>query len=146
MTLMSRVNGKAKAVTFQDLLARGEVRMHLNSRAPGVVLPVGLLNNPHVVLLFGYKLPIPIEDLRIDYSGWSCILSFNRTPFRCSAPWESVFTLTDGRIGKSWVGDMPPEVVAQLKRLEEETPVAPPTKAKANRKLPPGWRIIDGEK
>ena len=159
MTQMSRGHGKTKAIVFQELMQRGRVVMHLDSRAQGVILPKDCLNRPHVALIFGHNLPVPIEDLYIDYQRWSCILSFNRTPFHCSAPWEAVFTLTNELGGgRSWPHDIPPEVLAEIEQqiaAEKASPgyprgktgaAATTTELKPKRQLPPGWKVIDGEK
>jgi hypothetical protein len=70
-----------------------------------------------LVLQVGFEMPIPIPDLRVDDEGVFGTLSFSRTPFACSVPWNAVFALVgdEGR-GMVWPDSMPPEIVAEVER------------------------------
>ena len=103
------------------LLERSSVHVHLDPRAPGVVVPIGFKRQPQLVLQVGLNMPVPIPDLRLDEEGMSCTLSFNRTPFFCVMPWQSVYAMVgdDGR-GMVWPDDVPPEVASQARGREVE--------------------------
>jgi stringent starvation protein B len=104
------------------LLERSSVHLHLDPRAPGVVVPAGFKKLPQLVLQIGLNMPVPIPDLRLDEEGMSCTLSFNRAPFFCVVPWGSVYAMVgdDGR-GMVWPDDVPPEVEQQARGREGET-------------------------
>jgi stringent starvation protein B len=103
------------------LLERSSVHVHLDPRAPGVVVPAGFKKQPQLVLQIGLNMPVPIPDLRLDEEGMSCTLSFNRTPFFCVVPWPGVYAMVgdDGR-GMVWPDDVPPEVASQARGRESE--------------------------
>jgi stringent starvation protein B len=102
------------------LLERGHVSIHLDPRSAGVVVPAWFKRQPQLVLQVGYNMPVNIPDLRIDESGMSCTLSFNRSPFFCIVPWSSVYAMVgdDGR-GMVWPEDVPPEVALQGRPRDE---------------------------
>jgi stringent starvation protein B len=95
------------------------VHVHLDPRAPGVVVPAWFKKQPQLVLQIGLNMPVPIPDLRLDEEGMSCTLSFNRTPFYCVVPWPGVYAMVgdDGR-GMVWPDDVPPEVANQAQGRE----------------------------
>ncbi len=114
------------------LLLRGSVFVHLDPRSKGVILPVHLTKQPQVMLQIGLDLPIPIPDLRVDGLGLSGTLSFNRSPFHCTIPWNAVFALAgeEGR-GMIWEDAMPEELTAEVERELGKRP-------------PNGLRVVDG--
>ena len=99
------------------LLRKGSLFIHLDPRVTDVVVPPWLRHQAQLVLQVGYDMPIPIPDLRVDEAGISGTLSFSRTPFLCSVPWNSIFALVgdEGR-GMVWPESMPPEIVAEVER------------------------------
>jgi hypothetical protein len=135
------------------LLERSSVHVHLDPRVTSVIVPSWFKNQPQLVLQVGLNMPVPIPDLRLDDEGMSCTLSFNRAPFHCVVPWESVFAMVgdDGR-GMVWPEDLPPEVARQAQarapqqapalvpRLQETSPFesADATGANAELVTPPG--------
>lgn len=46
-----------------------------------------------VYLDYGLDMPIPIDDMKIAEDGVSATLSFNRSPFLTTVPWEAVVTI-----------------------------------------------------
>ena len=121
------------------LLERSSVHIHLDPRAPGVLVPMGFKSQPQLVLQVGLNMPVPIPDLRLDEDGLSCTLSFNRTPFHCVVPWKSIYAMVgdDGR-GMVWPEDVPPEVERQTP-ARSPVAIAPapserPVRAVANKK------------
>jgi hypothetical protein len=101
----------------ETLLNKGNVFLHLDPRKKEVIVPKWLKDQLQLVLQIGYDLPIPIPDLFIDDSGVSATLSFNRSPFACYVPWNSLFALVgdDGR-GMVWMSEMPAELAAEIER------------------------------
>lgn len=99
------------------LLRKGSLFIHLDPRVPDVLVPPWLRHQAQLVLQVGYDMPIPIPDLRVDDAGVVGTLSFSRTPFSCSVPWNAVFALVgdEGR-GMVWPESMPPEIVAEVER------------------------------
>jgi stringent starvation protein B len=98
------------------LLKRSSVHVHLDPRVAHVVVPPWFKNQPQLVLQVGLNMPVPIPDLHLDKDGMSCTLSFNRSPFHCLVPWESVFAMVgeDGQ-GMVWPDDVPVEVSRQAR-------------------------------
>lgn len=96
------------------LLERSSVYIHLDPRPTSVAVPTWFKSKPQLVLQIGLNMPVPIPDLRLDDSGITCTLSFNRSPFFCVVPWGSVFAMVgdDGR-GMVWPDDVPAEVARQ---------------------------------
>jgi hypothetical protein len=144
------------------LLERSSVYVHLDPRHAAVVVPPWFKKQPQLVLQIGLNMPVPIPDLRLDDSGLSCTLSFNRSPFFCVVPWASVFAMVgdDGR-GMVWPDDVPAEVARQAQgrategaaRKDAPKPAPPPareskpdaTKAKKPRKRASLAAVPDGE-
>lgn len=143
------------------LLERSSVYIHLDPRQPTVMVPAAYKKQPQLVLQVGMNMPVPIPDLRVDESGVSCTLSFNRTPFFCVIPWASVFAMIgdDGR-GMVWPEDVPNEVRQSQGRPADgaarkegpkpaPAPAAEPkadgAKPKRPRKRPPLAAVPNGE-
>jgi hypothetical protein len=99
------------------LLLKGTVFVHLDPRSEQVRVPSWLKRQPQLVLQVGLDMPVPIPDLRVDDSGVFGTLSFNRTSFTCSVPWDAIFAVVgdDGR-GMVWPGSMPQEIAAEVER------------------------------
>jgi hypothetical protein len=94
------------------LLEVGKVRVCLDPRRPGVIVPLHFRQQPQLALDIGLNMPVPIHDLLVDDQGVACTLSFNRSPFYCVLPWSSVYALLDeeGR-GAVWQEDVPGELI-----------------------------------
>ena len=114
----------------RGLLLRGSVFVHLDPRVEGTAVPKWLAVEPQLVLQIGLDLPIPIPDLRVDDAGIFGTLSFQRSPFPCTVPWEAVFALVgeDGR-GVVWREALPEEIAAEVDR-------------EAGRKKPPELSLV----
>jgi hypothetical protein len=99
------------------LLLKGTVFVHLDPRSDDVRVPNWLKRQPQLVLQVGLDMPVPIPDLRVDDGGVFGTLSFNRTSFTCSVPWDAIFAVVgdDGR-GMVWPGSMPQEIAAEVER------------------------------
>lgn len=71
---------------------------------PGVRLPEELLQaGQPVPLHIGWRLPVPIPDLRLDEAGISGTLSFQRTPHPCQLPWASIVQVSLGDEHLIWL-------------------------------------------
>ncbi len=94
------------------LLEVGKVRVCLDPRRPGVIVPLHFRQQAQLALDIGLNMPVPIHDLLVDDEGVACTLSFNRSPFYCVLPWSSVYALLDeeGR-GAVWQEDVPGELI-----------------------------------
>jgi hypothetical protein len=99
------------------LLRKGSLFIHLDPRVSDVIVPPWLRHQAQLVLQVGFDMPIPIPDLRVDDEGVFGTLSFSRTPFACTVPWNAVFALVgdEGR-GMVWPDSMPAEIVAEVER------------------------------
>jgi stringent starvation protein B len=121
-----------KKVVALALIEQSSVHLHLDPRAPGVVVPAWFKQQPQLVLQVGMNLPVPIPDLYFDDEKMSCTLSFNRSPFFCIVPWDAVFAMRgdDGR-GMVWPESLPPEVAKAGTAPREATPAEVKEKEKA---------------
>jgi stringent starvation protein B len=101
----------SKHEVFLALLREGWTSLHLDARRAGVIVPPHLRAEPHLVLQYGYDLPIPISDLEIDDDGVRATLSFSKNPQRTVIPWSAVYVVTcvDGR-GVLYHEDVPEDV------------------------------------
>jgi stringent starvation protein B len=121
-----------KKVVALALIEQSSVHLHLDPRAPGVVVPAWFKQQPQLVLQVGTNMPVPIPDLYFDDEKMSCTLSFNRSPFFCIIPWDAVFAMRgdDGR-GMVWPDSLPPEVAKAGTAPREATPAEVKEKEKA---------------
>jgi len=106
----------------EALLKGGNMDVYLDPRLEGAKVPPQFRKNTRLILKVGYKMPVPIPDLKVTDTGISGTLSFNREPFFCDVPWSTVFALVgdDGR-GMVWHELTPLELRdAAAKRLAEE--------------------------
>jgi len=106
------------------MLLRGSVFVHLDPRIEDVAVPPWFREQPQLVLQIGLDMAVPILDLKVDDEGVRGTLSFNRSPWFCTIPWEAVFALQDdsGK-GMIWPEALPAEIQAELAR---EAGLAPP--------------------
>lgn len=119
------------------LLLKGTVFVHLDPRSEDVRVPNWLKRQPQLVLQVGLDMPVPIPDLRVDDGGVFGTLSFNRTSFTCSVPWDAIFAVVgdDGR-GMVWPGSMPQEIAAEVERESKRGRLPLPTGNTPSRREP----------
>ncbi len=106
-----------------DLLEKSSVRIFLDPRREGVVVPGSFSRQAELVLRIGHALSPRIPDLDVGEDALSCTLSFNRAPSWCKVPFAAVYAVicdADGR-GVVWPEDVPIE--SQL--LQGPKPRAP---------------------
>jgi hypothetical protein len=142
----------SKPEALNELLREeNSVFVHVDTRLDGVDLPKPLLGRPQVALQLGHNMTIPVRDLTMDAHEWSATLSFDRTPFFCTIPWSAVYLIVgDSGRGASWPDDIPFE--ARVEQAEEGQKGYPRPRFRASdvdkappkRRLPPGWRVLDG--
>jgi stringent starvation protein B len=109
----------SKHEAFLALLREGWTSLHLDARRAGVVVPVHLRGEGHLVLQYGNDLPIPIPDLQVDDFGVIATLSFARSPQYTVVPWSAVYVVAsdDGR-GVLYHEDVPPDVSVIAREAE----------------------------
>ena len=96
---------------FASLLRAGRVRIHLDARRPGVVLPERFRSKNHLALDYGRDLSIPTVDVEIDGFGIRAVLSFDRAKTVTFIPWGSIFAIGDGKSdGGVWQEDIPDDL------------------------------------
>jgi hypothetical protein len=117
------------------------VLVHLDPRRPEVQLPDYLRQQPHLILQYGYNMPVPIAELKVDEQGIWATLSFQRTPHATFIPWSAVFAVADGdQKGYVWEADVPPDLGAAAPQTEPKKP-EPPKPAKKPR--PSYLKLVD---
>jgi stringent starvation protein B len=124
---MSAPERPSKQDAFVALLREGWTSLHLDARRSGVIVPVHLSGEAHLVLQFGHDLPIPIPDLEVDDYGVRATLSFSRTPHLTVVPWSAVYVVAcdDGR-GVLYHEDVPEDVsIVASRPPSDRAPVEP---------------------
>ncbi len=108
---MSTAERPSKKDAFIALLQKGWVSLHLDARRADVMVPPAFAGNAHLVLEYGYDMPVPIHDLEVTDAGISATLSFFREPCHTSIPWGAVYIVAsaDGS-GIIYFEDVPKEV------------------------------------
>ena len=124
--------GSTKSLVLKHLLdAEDFVLIVVDPRVGGVKLPENLLKAGQPVgINIGWRMAIPVPDLRIDDDGIVGTLSFKRSPFLCAFPWPSVIQVTAGDEHIVWVVKAPPE-----KQKDSGSPAA--------KKKPTHLRLVD---
>lgn len=100
-----------KIKVFTDLIDRGEVFVHANTRAYGVRVPPRLLEaGPQVVMKFSKNYGPKLEILE---EGIEQALSFQGEQFPVFISWDAIFTIRDesGTIGIAFPWSAPDELV-----------------------------------
>ncbi|MCS6915777.1 MAG: hypothetical protein RMK29_15695 [Myxococcales bacterium] len=121
------------------LLEDAWVLVHLDPRHPEVKLPEYLRQQPHLILQYGYNMPVPIVDLQIDDRGISATLSFQRTAHATFVPWAAVFAMADGdRRGYVWEKDVPKDLKPPAVPPPPQEPAKP-----ARRPRPSYLKLVD---
>jgi hypothetical protein len=137
-----------------------KMAIYVNTTALGVIMPPNLYNQSAQKIELGLCFPVPIPDLTVDHQGIRATLSFNRSAFLCSFPWNSIFCIkdeTDDDNFEVFPEDAPKQkLVAELPPTGTDStslPTGPFTTprvapvAKPKRTLPEGWGgLIPGGK
>lgn len=144
-------NSLAKELFFRRYMMEGQMLfVAVNTTKIGVILPDFLYEQSHCLLNFGYNLAIPITDLEVTRDGVRATMSFNRTPFKVSLPWYSIFLIQVEGDYFACPIDAPlgaPELPGPQGPTGPTGPLGPtggPCKSK--RSLPSGWGVFPGGK
>ena len=105
------MSANSKPEAFAGLLASGHVRVNLDPRRPGVVLPPDRLTDKYLCLDYGRNLATPTTDVEVDGWGIRATLSFGRRLSTTFIPWSCVYAITnvDG-VGSVYPDDLPDEI------------------------------------
>lgn len=104
------------------------IKIYFDPRKADV--PEHFKNQPAMVLLVGYMLPVPIRGLLLTAGGFSGAFSFNRTPAFCRVPWSAVYAITDvDGEGSGWRDSIPPELAGAADGATP--PIEPPAASAA---------------
>jgi len=101
-----------KRATLEDMLAIRELRIHLDARRPGVVVPPAFRKEADLVLRIGRDLTPPIPDLALDEFGVTGTLAFGGTGILVRVPWAAIFAaVIEGYArGVEWTADIPADL------------------------------------
>lgn len=131
-----------EALDLEELLDTGlTVMIQIDSSHEDVEIPDHLKKNSYIVLEVGHNMSVPIPDLELTQDGVSCTLSFNRSPFQCFLPWESIV---------GYGGEAVNQVVREHNKSrtvqgQSSAPPAPVPKDENGRVIRPDWlRVIPG--
>jgi stringent starvation protein B len=99
------------------LLEERSVFVHVRGNHPKVVLPAKFKNSDHVVLQWGYELPVHIPDLKVTNKSLSGTLTFGGIPFHVDIPWEAVYAfVTEAGMGRVFEEDVPESLKTPQKK------------------------------
>ena len=120
---MNDGTGFQKRRQLLEMLDRGLVMLHLDPRAPEVIVPARFKSDPVLRLNLAYQFRLPALDIGAE--GVYAVLSFDKQNFGCTLPWSSIFAVTRpdaGHDGVIWPESVPPELRASLSRAGVEAP------------------------
>jgi hypothetical protein len=109
-----------KLAVFTRMIDRGLVMVTLDGRAPGVMVPEHLADEPQLALNFSHR--FGIDDFAYDERGVRASLSFSGRDVFCDVPWTAVWMMrsqVDGELAIS-PESVPPEIQAALAQASEE--------------------------
>lgn len=87
------------------LLRKGWIKVQFDPNRVFVTIPPWFRGrSSHVILQFGYNMPVPIPDLAVDEVGISGTLHFDGKPYLCFIPWTAVSAVVDEKTsnGLAW--------------------------------------------
>lgn len=100
-------------------IGHGMLRVLLDPRHDGVIVPSYLRKQSTIALEWGFDLPRPIPDLKLDPEAISGTLCFSHgrragvgLRMWCVVPWPAVYALVSEtqKAARLWINDAPPEV------------------------------------
>jgi hypothetical protein len=125
-----RMEPHSKLDGFRRLIDRGLVLVTFDTRHPAARVPPAFRGQPQLALSFSLR--FGVDDFAYDDDGVRGTLSFQRKPFFCEIPWDSVYMLRSDVADELlvWPECLPPEVADQLPpQLQPDTPKKRPTLA-----------------
>ncbi len=126
---MGSISKLKRGVIEQLLTLEDFILVLILPTTEGVKLPDDLMKAGEPVgINIGFKMAIPIPDLKIDDGGISGTLSFNRTPFPCVFPWRAIVQVSADLEHMIWVEPLPEDEadVGPETSKQEPPPPAPP--------------------
>jgi hypothetical protein len=114
----------SKRDELASMLSRGAVRLQLDARRSGVVVPAKYRTEGHLVLRVGYGLKPEIPDLQLDDRAISATLTFDGKPFHCVVPWAALFgaVVENEPNGTVWEDDLPADLPEAQDLRSHHTP------------------------
>lgn len=104
------------------LLSERSIFVHVRGNHPKVKLPANWKNTDHVVLQWGYNLPVNIPDIKLTNKSLSGTLTFKGVPFHVDIPWEAVYAfVTEAGMGRVFEEDVPESLKALEKKKKESS-------------------------
>jgi hypothetical protein len=114
---------ESKLDCFRRLIDRGLVLLTFDTRHPEARVPPAFRGQPQLALSFSLR--FGVDDFAYDHDGVRGTLSFQRRPFFCEIPWDSVYMMRSEVADELlvWPEGLPPEVADQLPpQLKPEAP------------------------
>lgn len=112
-----------KSDTVISWISNGIVRVHFDATYPDAIVPKHLRGQNNVALDWGFHLPLPIVDMKIDRDSIRGTLSFAGYGWAfCEAPWGAVFCVLSQSMNRVrvWLNDAPAEVQREVLRVAGE--------------------------
>ncbi len=81
-----------KQKRLERMLEKGQVRIHLDPRRPGVVVPSSFRSDYQLILKLSYRFDPP--DLSLSDWGVRETLSFSGQRFGVAVPWTAIYAIT----------------------------------------------------
>lgn len=81
-----------KQKRLEHMLEKGQVRIHLDPRRPGVVVPSAFRSDYQLILKLSYRFDPP--DLSLSDWGVRETLSFSGQRFGVAVPWTAIYAIT----------------------------------------------------
>jgi hypothetical protein len=134
-----------KALALLDMLAKhSSVFVYLSKHVLNV-MPIPHDKSEVLVLQLGLNMREPIRDLYVGNGGFRATLRFDRTYFTVTVIWSAVFGMRNQEATDiaTWNEDET-EIRTQLSELLAAEFTKPEQPTGVHRKLPAGWRVIEG--
>ncbi len=103
-----------KKTRLLEALDKGLSMIHLDARRPGVLVPVHLRQESHLLLNLSYRFDPP--DLSVGEWGVRCTLTFSGSRFTVAVPWSALYAISSHVTKEFWMypDDMPAELLAGI--------------------------------
>jgi len=102
----------SKREAVEALLQKDNIKIIMDARRDGVVVPQQFQACGELVLCIGLSTLIPIPDLEVGDIGIAATLSFERTPHKCFIPWTSLYAVVLDAVNQCLIftADVPADV------------------------------------
>ncbi len=111
-----------KKTRLLEALDKGMSMIHLDARRPGVLVPVHLRQESHLLLNLSYRFDPP--DLSVGEWGVRCSLTFSGSRFTVAVPWSALYAISSHVTKEFWMypDDMPPELLEGITEKNSSFP------------------------